>query len=70
MADQRFPAKFSLPDGGENGVPQDTVPANAPPILRVEHLVTRFDLRGGILNCVTCQVHAVEGKCQLRSLPR
>lgn len=54
MADQRFPAKFSLPDGGENGVPQDTVPANAPPILRVEHLVTRFDLRGGILNCVTC----------------
>ncbi len=60
MADQRFPAKFPLPDGGENGVPQDTVPANAPPILRVEHLVTRFDLRSGILNCVTRQVHAVE----------
>lgn len=60
MADQRFPAKFPLPDGGENGVPQDTVPSNAPPILRVEHLVTRFDLRSGILNCITRQVHAVE----------
>lgn len=60
MADQRFPAKFSLPDGGENGVPQDTGPANAPPILRLEHLVTRFDLRRGILNRVIHQVHAVE----------
>ncbi len=31
-----------------------------PPILRVEHLVTRFDLRGGLFNRVTRRVHAVE----------
>ena len=33
---------------------------NATPILRVRNLVTRFDLRGGILNRVQRRVHAVE----------
>jgi len=60
MATQDFPAKFPLPDGTDNGGPQDTVPSGASPILRVENLVTRFDLRSGILNRVTRQVHAVE----------
>ncbi|MFK3841249.1 dipeptide ABC transporter ATP-binding protein [Serratia sp. NPDC087055] len=60
MAMQDFPAKFPLPDGTDNGGPQDTVPSGASPILRVENLVTRFDLRSGILNRVTRQVHAVE----------
>ncbi|CAI0768111.1 dipeptide ABC transporter ATP-binding protein [Serratia quinivorans] len=60
MAAQDFPAKFPLPNGADNGGPQDTVPPGAAPILRVENLVTRFDLRSGILNRVTRQVHAVE----------
>ncbi len=41
-------------------MPQDTVHAEAPPVLRVKDLVTRFDLRGGLLNRVTRRVHAVE----------
>ncbi|CAI1568256.1 Glutathione import ATP-binding protein GsiA [Serratia quinivorans] len=60
MAAQDFPAKFPLPNGANNGGPQDTVPPGAAPILRVENLVTRFDLRSGILNRVTRRVHAVE----------
>ncbi|MGQ8773447.1 dipeptide ABC transporter ATP-binding protein [Serratia sp. NA_112.1] len=60
MATQDFPAKFPLPNGVDNGGPQDTVPLGAAPILRVENLVTRFDLRSGILNRVTRRVHAVE----------
>ncbi|CAI1876797.1 dipeptide ABC transporter ATP-binding protein [Serratia proteamaculans] len=60
MAQQDFPAKFPLPNGADNGEPQDTVPSGAAPILRVENLVTRFDLRSGILNRVTRRVHAVE----------
>ncbi|MBI6163552.1 dipeptide ABC transporter ATP-binding protein [Serratia liquefaciens] len=60
MAELDFPAKFPLPNGADNGGPQDTVPPGATPILRVENLVTRFDLRSGILNRVTRRVHAVE----------
>ncbi|QDL33062.1 dipeptide ABC transporter ATP-binding protein [Serratia liquefaciens] len=60
MADLDFPAKFPLPNGADNGGPQNTVPPGATPILRVENLVTRFDLRSGILNRVTRRVHAVE----------
>ncbi|MFC5521847.1 dipeptide ABC transporter ATP-binding protein [Polaromonas jejuensis] len=40
--------------------PVDTRPAGAQPILRVKNLVTRFDLRSGLLNKVTRRVHAVE----------
>lgn len=60
MATQDFPAKFPLPKGTENIGPQDTVPPGVAPILQVENLVTRFDLRSGILNRVTRRVHAVE----------
>lgn len=60
MAELDFPAKFPLPNGADNSGPQDTVPPGATPILRVENLVTRFDLRSGILNRVTRRVHAVE----------
>ncbi|WP_199635242.1 dipeptide ABC transporter ATP-binding protein [Serratia sp. PAMC26656] len=60
MADKDFPAKFPQPSGEDNGLPQDTVPPGAAPILRVENLVTRFDLRSGIFNRVTRRVHAVE----------
>jgi len=40
--------------------PQDTRPPGAKPILRVKDLVTRFDLRAGLLNRVRRRVHAVE----------
>ena len=60
-----LPAKFELlrVDGDAApiaAVPQDTVRADQPPILRVKDLVTRFDLRSGILGRVTRRVHAVE----------
>ncbi|MDP9900213.1 dipeptide ABC transporter ATP-binding protein [Variovorax ginsengisoli] len=60
-----LPAKFELlrVDGDAAPVaamPQDTVRAGQPPILRVKDLVTRFDLRSGILGRVTRRVHAVE----------
>ncbi|EQA5358408.1 TPA: dipeptide ABC transporter ATP-binding protein [Serratia marcescens] len=60
MADRPLPAKFPLPGGEGDTAPQDTVPPDAAPILQVEHLVTRFDLRGGLFNRVTRRVHAVE----------
>ncbi|HHQ4305786.1 TPA: dipeptide ABC transporter ATP-binding protein [Serratia fonticola] len=60
MADKDFPAKFPLAGVDDNDQPQDTIPAGASPILQVENLVTRFDLRSGILNRVTRRVHAVE----------
>ncbi|KXF75302.1 glutathione ABC transporter ATP-binding protein [Paramesorhizobium deserti] len=44
----------------EEATPQDKVKQGAAPILRVKDLVTRFDMRGGILNRVTRRVHAVE----------
>ena len=60
-----LPAKFELLRVDENAtptaaVPQDTVRHDQPPILRVKDLVTRFDLRSGILGRVTRRVHAVE----------
>jgi glutathione transport system ATP-binding protein len=39
---------------------QDTVPAGSTPILRVQDLVTRFDLRSGVMGRVRRRVHAVE----------
>ncbi len=44
----------------EAAQPQDTVRTDVPPILRVENLVTRFDIRSGLLSRVTRRVHAVE----------
>ena len=38
-----------------------TVRADQPPVLEVEDLVVRFDLRGGLMNRVSARVHAVEG---------
>ncbi|QHP80997.1 dipeptide ABC transporter ATP-binding protein [Pectobacterium odoriferum] len=64
MRGQPFPEKFPLLDqrAGRiaDNVPQDTVPAQSEPILRVSNLVTRFPIRSGLLNRVTRQVHAVE----------
>jgi glutathione transport system ATP-binding protein len=75
MAGRDFPARFPLlhapqeatppttaPLGSlpQNGLQQDTIKSGAAPILQVKDLVTRFDIRSGIFNRVTRQVHAVE----------
>jgi glutathione transport system ATP-binding protein len=63
MHGQPLPAKFPLihRDGrAEVETPQDTVRLDVPPILQVRDLVTRFDIRGGLLNRVKRRVHAVE----------
>ena len=62
-----LPAKFELLRVEEPGAapapvtaPHDTVRHELPPILRVKDLVTRFELRSGLLSRVTRVVHAVE----------
>ncbi|KQM71259.1 dipeptide ABC transporter ATP-binding protein [Xylophilus sp. Leaf220] len=46
--------------GSDPAAPVDTRTAGQPPILRVQDLVTRFDLRSGLFNRITRRVHAVE----------
>ena len=53
---QSFP-EFNAPES--TPLQQDTVVAGTP-ILKVRNLVARFPLRGGLLNRVTREVHAVE----------
>jgi glutathione transport system ATP-binding protein len=63
MNGQPLPAKFPLihRDGREEAqTPQDTVRIDRPPVLQVRDLVTRFDIRSGLLNRVKRRVHAVE----------
>ncbi|NEG62246.1 dipeptide ABC transporter ATP-binding protein [Pantoea agglomerans] len=61
MQGQPLPAKFPLLHSeAVDDVPQDTVRRLQPPILQVRDLVTRFDIRGGLLNRVKNRVHAVE----------
>ncbi|HEY3048493.1 MAG TPA: dipeptide ABC transporter ATP-binding protein [Polaromonas sp.] len=44
----------------EAAQPQDTIAPGSAPILRVQDLVTRFDVRSGLLGRVARRVHAVE----------
>ena len=61
MQGQPLPAKFPLlHSDAVDDVPHDTVRRLQPPILQVRDLVTRFDIRGGLLNRVKSRVHAVE----------
>ncbi|MCO4889275.1 dipeptide ABC transporter ATP-binding protein [Cupriavidus sp. WGtm5] len=59
-----LPAKFQLlrldSASPEAAAPQDTVAPGVAPILRVQDLVTRFDVPGGLFGRVTRRVHAVE----------
>ncbi|MBB2916737.1 dipeptide ABC transporter ATP-binding protein [Cupriavidus alkaliphilus] len=59
-----LPAKFPLlrldRASPEPAAPQDTVAPGVAPILRVQDLVTRFDVPGGLFGRVTRRVHAVE----------
>ncbi len=65
MKGSNLPARFPLVSSGataETTEPlHDTVIAKAEPLLRVENLVTRFDVHKGIFSRVTARVHAVEG---------
>ena len=67
MQGSDLPRKFDLlrvqdsdPAQPEPSRPQDTVQGAATPILRVQDLVTRFDVRSGFLGRVRRRVHAVE----------
>lgn len=61
MQGQPLPARFPLLNSdAPDDIPQDTVRRLQPPILQVRDLVTRFDIRGGLLNRVKSRVHAVE----------
>jgi peptide/nickel transport system ATP-binding protein len=65
LAGYTRPLRFPTVDTrtGESDIPAetpDTVQASARPLLEVSGLVTRFDLRGGVLGRVTGRVHAVE----------
>ena len=67
MQGSDLPCKFDLlrVDDGDQAKaepfqPQDTVQGAATPILRVQDLVTRFDVRSGLFGGVRRRVHAVE----------
>ncbi|CAN7368349.1 Glutathione import ATP-binding protein GsiA [compost metagenome] len=64
MSGTDLPAKFPLLQldsaNPEPVAPQDTVTPGVAPILRVQDLVTRFDVPGGLFGRVTRRVHAVE----------
>ncbi|CAK9884539.1 MAG: Glutathione import ATP-binding protein GsiA [Candidatus Erwinia impunctatus] len=56
-----YPQYFPLPgESQQPGIQHDTVLHSGSPLLEVRGLVTRFPLRGGILNRVQRCVHAVE----------
>ncbi len=65
MKGHDYPATFPLTDT-DTGVSSaereiaGTIPANTPPILEVRNLITRFDIKSGILGRVSGRVHAVE----------
>jgi len=65
MKGRSLPARFPLVGSdAEAATPEpahDTVAPKAEPLLRVENLVTRFDVHKGIFSRVAARVHAVEG---------
>ncbi|WP_277755515.1 dipeptide ABC transporter ATP-binding protein [Rosenbergiella nectarea] len=64
MQGKPYPQKFELinaPTSSLSPLPErDTVDHQGAPLLQVRDLVTRFPLRGGFLNRVVSEVHAVE----------
>ncbi len=59
LCGQDLPAPFPAAPG-EPPVPQDTVRHDAPPVLAVAGLVTRFDVHRGALGRLAGRIHAVE----------
>ncbi len=69
IADQRFTAKFPLPDGGENGMPHGYRAGQRPADLTSR--IFGHALRSAQRHSELCQPSGVRGgKYQLRSLPR
>jgi peptide/nickel transport system ATP-binding protein len=62
MAKRQNPATFPLIDveTGATIAEREVAAAEPTPALEVENLVTRFDIRSGVLGRVTARVHAVE----------
>jgi peptide/nickel transport system ATP-binding protein len=65
MKGRPAPQRFSIVDpvtGAVEVVPDagSTAAVNERPVLEVAHLVTRFDIRSGVLSRVSARVHAVE----------
>jgi len=65
MQGQDLPARFAVPgaplqDKGQAFSAASTVRNDLPPVLKVQDLVTRFPLAGGLLGRVRRQVYAVE----------
>ncbi len=58
LSEQDLPAPF--PTDGQEALQQNTVRDNAPPVLTVSDLVTRFDVRSGMLGRLAGRIHAVE----------
>eukprot|EP01132_Coremiostelium_polycephalum_P015702 gene15702-18936_t len=66
MRGTQLPAKFALIDddvaAGAEPAPGVAPDYQSPPVLRVESLSIRYDLKGGLLGKVRRRVHAVEGE--------
>ena len=62
MAGRANPATFPLTDieTGESQPEREIAAASGTPVLEVRNLVTRFEIRSGLLGRVTGRVHAVE----------
>ena len=58
LAGEPLPCPFAMPDAPPP-VPQDTV--RGAPVLEVENLTTRFDIRAGLFGRLAGRIHAVEG---------
>jgi peptide/nickel transport system ATP-binding protein len=65
MADHPRPMRFPVVNRstGESDTPRempDTTVGSSEPLLAVKNLVTRFDIRSGLLGSVSARIHAVE----------
>ena len=60
MRGSDLPRRFPLLNDGVTQQPEQNTVVAGKPILQVRDLVARFPIRGGILNRVTREVHAVE----------
>ena len=58
LAGEKLPRPF--PENGKQPPPQDTVDAAHKPVLEVDRLVTRFEVRRGLLGRSVGRIHAVE----------
>jgi peptide/nickel transport system ATP-binding protein len=60
LGDSLLPRPYPEEVGRDSKVPVDTVRRDSAPLLEVRDLVTRFDLRSGVLGRVHARVHAVQ----------